>query len=148
MTLGPRVLKTGLSITLALYICAFFDLEPAIFAAVAAIFTVQPSIYKSWRQVLDQLQTNTLGAIIALAAAFLFGNEPVAIGVVSILVILICLRMKMESTIGLTLVTVLVIMSAPGDEDIWFTVNRFILILIGMGSAFVVNIAILRPKHQ
>jgi len=98
--------------------------------------------------VLDQLQTNTLGAILALAAAFLFGNEPVAIGVVSILVILICLRMKMESTIGLTLVTVLVIMSAPGDEDIWFTVNRFILILIGMGSAFVVNIAILRPKHQ
>ncbi len=148
MTLGPRVFKTGLSITIALYVCAYFELEPAIFAAVAAIFTVQPSIYKSWKQVLDQLQTNTLGAVIALAASSLFGNEPVAIGIVAILVILICLRMKMESTIGLTLVTVLVIMSAPGDEDIWFTVNRFILILIGMGSAFIVNITILRPKHQ
>src|SRR5690606_13503578 len=56
-------------------------------------------------------------------------------------------KMRMENTIGLTLVTVLVIMSAPGDEDVWFAINRFLLILIGMGSAFIVNISIMRPKH-
>lgn len=147
MTLGPRVIKTGISITLALYICQLLGWGPAIFAAVAAIFTLQPSIYKSWRQMLDQLQTNTLGAVIAIIANHLFGNEPLAIGLIAILAIIVCLKMRMENTISLTLVTVLAVMSAPTDEDIWYAVNRFLLILIGMGAAFAVNVAILRPKH-
>lgn len=148
MTLGPRVVKTGLSITLAIYVCQLLNLEPALIAAVAAIFTVQPSIYKSWRHVLEQLQTNTLGAIVAIVANHLFGNDPIAIGLASVLVILICLKMNMESAIGLTLVTVIAIMSVPLEEDLWFAVNRFLVIVVGIASAFVVNIAVFRPKHD
>lgn len=148
MTLGPRVVKTGLSITLALYICQLLGLEPGLIAAIAAIFTLQPTIYKSWRHVLDQLQTNTLGAIVAIIAIQLFGNDAIAIGLASVLVILICLKMNMESSIGLTLVTVIAIMSAPLDEDLWFAINRFLLVLVGIASAFAVNIAVFRPKHD
>jgi len=148
MTLGPRVVKTGLSITLALYVCLLLDLEPGLIAAVAAVFTMQPSIYKSWRHVIDQLQTNTLGAIVAVAANQLIGNDPIAIGLVAVLIILICLKMKLESSIGLTLVTVIAIMSVPQDEDLLFALNRFLLVLVGIASAFAVNIAVFRPKHD
>jgi uncharacterized membrane protein YgaE (UPF0421/DUF939 family) len=147
MTLGARVLKTGISITLALYLCSLFNMSPGIYAAIAAAFTVQPTVYGSWRQVLDQVQTNTLGAILALGAIAIFGDEPFAIGIVSIIVIMISVRMKMENTIGLTLVTVLAIMEAPGD-DLAFALNRFIIILAGMSSAFLVNLLILPPKHN
>jgi uncharacterized membrane protein YgaE (UPF0421/DUF939 family) len=147
MTLGARVLKTGISITLALYLCALFGLTPGTFAAVAAVFTVQPTVYQSWRQVLDQVQTNTLGAAVALGANMIFGEGPFAIGIVAIIVIMISLRMKMENTISLTLVTVLAIMEAPGDD--WsFALNRFIIILIGMSSAFLVNLLVLPPKYN
>jgi uncharacterized membrane protein YgaE (UPF0421/DUF939 family) len=135
-------------VTLALYICAFFNLEPSMFAGVAAIFTIQPSIYRTWKQTLDQLLTNTIGAAIALFTIFFFGNDPFTIGVVMIIVILMSLKMKMENTISLTLVTVLAIMSAPGNEDVFYALNRFTLILIGIGSAFIVNIGVLPPKYK
>lgn len=147
MTLGARVLKTGIAISLALYLCSMLGLAPGTFAAVAAVFTVQPTVYQSWRQVLDQVQTNTLGAAIALGANALFGEGPFAIGIVAIIVIMISLRMKMENTISLTLVTVLAIMEAPGDD--WaFALNRFVIILIGMSSAFLVNLLVLPPRYN
>jgi uncharacterized membrane protein YgaE (UPF0421/DUF939 family) len=148
LTLGPRILKTGIAVTIALFVCAIFNLEPAVFAGVAAIFTIQPSIYRSWKQVLDQLQTNTLGAFIALLTIHFIGRDPLIIGLVMIIVIMICMKMKMESSISLTLVTVLAIMGAPGHEDILFAINRFGIILVGMASAFLVNLFILPPKYK
>lgn len=148
MTLGPRVIKTGIAVTVALYICFFFDLEPAIFAGVAAIFAVQPSIYRTWKHVLDQVITNTMGAAIALLVIHFIGNEPIIIGIVMIIVILISLKLKMESAISLTLVTILAVMGAPIHEGLWFAANRFLIILIGIASAFVVNITIFPPKYK
>ncbi|WP_223702396.1 FUSC family protein [Sutcliffiella deserti] len=147
MTIGPRIIKTGLAVTLALYICAAVGLDPAIFAGVAAILTVQPSIYRTWKQMLDQIVTNTIGAAVALFFIYYLGDNPITIGFVIMLVISLSLKLKMESTIPLTLVTVLAIMSAPGNEDIMFTINRFLIILIGVGSAMTVNLVVLPPKY-
>lgn len=147
MTMGPRVIKTGLAIVLALYVSAMLGLKPAVFAAVAAIFTIQPTIYRTWRQVFEQVQANVLGAIIAILAVASLGNSPVVIGIVSVLVIMISLKFKTEKTIALTLVTVFVIMDAPGDD--WtFAVNRFAIIMVGMASAFLVNITLWPPRHE
>ncbi|WP_235848503.1 FUSC family protein [Litchfieldia alkalitelluris] len=149
ITLGPRALKTGIAVTISLFICIYFELEPAVFAGVAAIFTIQPSIYKTWRQMLDQIITNTIGAIIALFALSFIGNNPVIIGLILIIVILVCVKFKMEANvISLTMVTVLAIMSAPGDKDWLFALNRFNIIMIGMLSGFAVNLLILPPKFK
>ncbi|WP_209121086.1 aromatic acid exporter family protein [Alkalihalobacillus sp. BA299] len=148
MTLGPRILKTGFAVILALYICSALELEPAIFAGVAAILAVQPSIYRTWKQMLDQFITNTLGAAVALFFIHFLGDNPITIGLVIMLVISLSLKLKMESTIPLTLVTVLAIMSAPGNEDLLFTLNRFLIILIGTSSAMLVNVVILPPKYK
>jgi uncharacterized membrane protein YgaE (UPF0421/DUF939 family) len=147
LTMGPRIIKTGLAITLALSICSWLQLEPAIFAGVAAVSSVQPSIYRTWRHSWDQLQTNTLGAVIALLAVYIVGNHPIVIGLVSILVIMISLRMRMEATIPLTLVTVLVIMEAP-QHDWHFALTRFAIILIGTGSALLVNVTLWPPNQE
>ncbi|MBA9087827.1 uncharacterized membrane protein YgaE (UPF0421/DUF939 family) [Fontibacillus solani] len=146
MTFGARMLKTGISVTLALYIATWLHLPSPVIAAVAAIFAMQPSIYRSWKYLTDQLQTNTLGAILAVLGGSLFSNEPIAVGLVCILVIMICLRLKMGETIGVTLVTVVVIMEASGQWE--FALNRFVLILIGILSAFVINIVVYPPKPK
>lgn len=140
------MLKTGIAVTLALYVSTWLHFTPPVIAAVAAIFAMQPSLYRSWRYFLDQVQTNTLGAVAALLAGKFFSNEPIAIGVVCILVIMLCMKFKMEETIGLTLVTVISVMEASGQWN--FALNRFLLSLIGIVSAFVINIAVLPPKPK
>lgn len=60
MAFGARMFKTGLAVTLALYMAMLLDFKSPVVAAIAAIFAMQPSIYRSWRYFLDQLQTSTL----------------------------------------------------------------------------------------
>lgn len=67
MTIGARVLKTGLAVAIALWIGQLIGLESPLIAAIASIFTIQPSIYRSWMQMLDQVQSNVLGAIVRSA---------------------------------------------------------------------------------
>lgn len=146
MTFGARMIKSGLAVTLALYVVSLFGLSSPVLAGVAAIFAMQPSIYRSWRYLIDQLQTNTLGAILAVLGGKLLSNEPIAVGLVCIVVIMICLRLKMGDTIGTTLVTVIAVMEASGQWD--FALTRFSLSLIGILSAFIINISIARPKPK
>jgi uncharacterized membrane protein YgaE (UPF0421/DUF939 family) len=147
MTIGARVLKTGLAVAVALWVGQLIGLESPLIAAISAIFTIQPSIYRSWMQVLEQVQTNVLGAIIAIGAVFLIGNTPISVGIVCIGVILLCIRLRTEETIALTLVTVVVIMEAQGQG--WMLAwDRFAAILMGMVSAFAVNVIIAPPRHH
>ncbi|MBW7476010.1 FUSC family protein [Paenibacillus oenotherae] len=149
MTIGARVLKTGLAVALAIYLSSLFGFPSPIIAAVAAIFTIQPSISRSWQHVTDQLQTNVLGAVVAIISVQLVGHTAISIGIVCIVVILLCIRLRMESTIGLTLVTVVAVMEA--NQQGWlFAVERFTMVLTGMGAAFLVNVLVFppRPRHQ
>lgn len=149
MTIGARVVKTGLAVAVALWVGALIGLDAPLIAAIAAIFTVQPSIYRSWTQIIDQVQSNVLGAAIAIGAAFLIGNTPLAVGLVCIGVILLCIRLKTEATIELTLVTIVIIMEAQsGDHGIFLALDRLYAILTGIGSAFLVNVVVAPPRHQ
>jgi uncharacterized membrane protein YgaE (UPF0421/DUF939 family) len=145
--LGPRVIKTGIAVTLALYICSVLNLESAVFAGIAAIFTIQPSIYRTWKQVWNQAQTNIIGAIIAFLGLYFLGNDPFSIGLVIIILISISLKLKMGETISLTVVTVLAIMSAPGNDWL-FALDRFIVTFIGMATALLVNIFVYPPNYK
>ncbi|KUP04351.1 hypothetical protein Q73_15880 [Bacillus coahuilensis m2-6] len=148
MTFGPRILKTGLAVTLSIYMCMVFDLEHAVFAGVAAILAIQPSVYRTWKQLLDQIITNTLGASISLFFIYFFGEHPITIGFVIILMISISIKLKMETTIPLTLVTVIAIMGATGSEDVSFAIERFLVILIGTITAIMINITIFPPNYK
>ncbi|MGW8956265.1 FUSC family protein [Paenibacillus sp. NPDC055715] len=146
LAFGARVLKTGIAVTLALFLSTFLNTHSPVGAAIAAIFAMQPSIYRSWRYFLDQLQTSTLGAIMALLGGMVFSNEPIAVGLVCVLVLMICLKINMADTVGLTLVTVVSVMEASGDWK--FAVTRFVLTLIGIVSAFVINVTVFPPKPK
>ncbi|MFI2856712.1 aromatic acid exporter family protein [Paenibacillus sp. JSM ZJ436] len=146
MAFGARMAKTGLAVTLALYITMLLGLQSPVVAAIAAIFAMQPSIYRSWRYFLDQLQTSTLGAVIAVLWGTFLSNQPISVGLVCTLVIMICIRLNMGETIGLTLVTVISVMEASGQWD--FALNRFIMTLVGIFSAFFVNVFVFPPKPK
>jgi len=145
MTIGARVLKTGFAVALAIFVSSLAGFSSPIIAAVAAIFTIQPTIYRSWQQLLEQLQANVIGAALALGAVQVLGSRPIAVGLVCVAVILINIRLRIESAIGLTLVTVVAVMeSNTGGWE--FAADRLAQILTGIGSAFLVNVLIAPPR--
>lgn len=147
MTIGARMLKTGLAVVLAIYISELFGFGTPLIATVAAIFTIQPSIYRSWRQVQDQIQSNIIGAAFALGAAYALGVTPISVGIVCVAVILLNIKLKTTSAIGLTLVTVVAVMD--GHAEGWrFALERFAMVLTGIISAFLVNVLVLPPRPR
>ncbi|MFC4619267.1 aromatic acid exporter family protein [Camelliibacillus cellulosilyticus] len=150
MKLGARILKTGIAITLSIYLAMWLGFKPPSMAAVAAAVAIQPSVYRSWRSILENIQGNLIGAIIATTFILLLGNHPIVIGIAVIAVIAIHLRLKLVNTITLSLVTVVLIMSGTptGEGILIYALNRFLLIILGVISAFVINLVFMPPNYE
>ncbi|MFC4319871.1 FUSC family protein [Litchfieldia salsa] len=148
MKIGARILKTGIAITLALILANVLELSAPVFAGIAAVFAIQPSIYRSYLSVLEQFQANIIGAVFAIVFVLVFGNDPFIIGLTAILVIGINIKLKIENTIPVAIVTVIAIMENPGEDFIQFALLRFSTIMLGVLSAFIVNLVFLPPKYE
>ena len=148
MKLGARILKTGIAIVLALLIAQLIGLPSPVFAGIAAIFAVQPTIYRSYLSIVEQIQGNTIGAVIATIFVLLFGNNVFIIGLAAILVLALHLKFKLENAIGLSLVTLVAIMETPGDIFIEFAIIRFLTVMLGVLAAFIVNLVFIPPKYE
>ncbi|MFT4416699.1 FUSC family protein [Fredinandcohnia humi] len=148
MKLGARIFKTGIAITLALVLGKLLNLPSPVFAGIAAVFAIQPSIYRSYLTVIEQVQANLIGAFFAILFGMYFGNNPFIIGLTAILVIAINLKLKIEKTIPVAIVTVIAIMESPSEQFFEFASLRFLAILLGILSAFLVNLVFLPPKYE
>jgi uncharacterized membrane protein YgaE (UPF0421/DUF939 family) len=148
MKLGARILKTGIAIVLSLYLGQLLHSPSPVFAGIAAIFAIQPTIYRSYLTIIEQIQGNIIGALLAVIFVILLGNHIIVIGLAAIIVIGINLKLKLENTIGLSLVTLLSIMETPGGNFIPFAGIRFSTIMIGVFSAFIVNLVFMPPKYE
>jgi uncharacterized membrane protein YgaE (UPF0421/DUF939 family) len=148
MKFGARIFKTGIAIMLSLLLAEFLRLPSPVFAGIAAVFAIQPTIYRSYLSIIEQIQGNIIGAAIAITFVLLFGNHVFIIGLAAIFVITINVALKNGNTIALSLVTLLVIMETPGENFIEFGMVRFFTIMLGVISAFVVNLVFLPPKYE
>lgn len=116
MKLGARIFKTGIAITLALYLASWLGLPTPVFAGIAAIFAIQPSIYRSFLTIVDQVQANIIGAATAIIFGLIFEPSPIIIGLTAVIVITINLKLKIENTISIALVTVIAILESSGEQ--------------------------------
>ncbi|OUM86077.1 MAG: hypothetical protein BAA01_01650 [Bacillus thermozeamaize] len=148
MRFGARIFKTGLTVILALYASIWLNLEPPVLAAIAAALSIQPSVYRSWKNGLEQVQSNIIGAIIATLFTLFLGNGPLIIAMVVMLVIGINLQLKYEKSTQLAVVTVLAMMTVPKEEFLQYGLDRFFLILIGVLSSLAINIIFFRPQYE
>ncbi|WP_028399860.1 FUSC family protein [Ectobacillus panaciterrae] len=148
MKLGARILKTGIAITLALYASTLLGLPSPVFAGISAVFAIQPSVYRSYLTVLEQLQANVIGAIGAIVFVLIFGNNPFIIGLTAVLVIILTRQLRLENTISVAIVTVIAIMEYQGPNFFNFALLRFVTVMVGVLSASIVNLVFMPPKYE
>ncbi|WP_062105446.1 FUSC family protein [Bacillus niameyensis] len=148
MKLGARMLKTGIAIIFALLIAELLHIPTPAFVGIAAIFAIQPTIYRSYLTVIEQIQGNILGAILAISFVLAFGNHILVIGLAAIIAIGIMVKFNLENAIRLALVTIVAVMAAPTEDFLNVALIRSSSILIGILSSFIVNLIFLPPKYE
>lgn len=149
MRLGARMLKTGLAVAIALYTATLFGFPSTVFAGIAAVFAIQPSIYQSFKTIIQQLQANIIGVGLATLMTYTLGNDPFVVGFTTILIIGICRYLKMErSTVSIALVAVIGVMETTQMEVYQFAILRFSSLMLGIFSAFLVNLLFIPPKYE
>ncbi len=116
MKLGARIFKTGIAIVFALFLAEVLQMPHPLFAGIAAIFAIQPSIYRSYLTIIEQIQGNVIGAVVAVLFVLLFGNQLVFIGLAAVIIILIMIKLGLEKSISMALVVMISIMEIKGDE--------------------------------
>lgn len=149
LNIGPRMLKTGIAVTVTLLVTGLFNLELEIFAAIAAVLAMQQSIMRSFEYMKENIIANGIAVIFSLIGIFLLGSHPLSVGAIVIISIAINIRLGLNKTVSLTVLTIMAMMLAS-DQGINFEyiVERVSLIVIGVLSAFFVNIFIFPPDHQ
>lgn len=149
MKLGARIFKTGFAVAIALSITRMLDFPSAVFAGFAAVFAIQPSIYQSFKITIRQLYANFIGVLTGIIAAYLIGNNAIIVGLAVVLVILIARFLKFEkSAVSIALIAVISVMETTSMEIYQFGLLRFTTMVLGILSAFVVNLLFIPPKYE
>lgn len=148
--IGPRMVKTGLAVALTLLITGILEMELEIVAAIAAVLAMQPSIMRSFKYIKEVIISNGIGLIFALLGMVLVGNNPISVGAVVIISIAINIRLGLNKTVSLTVLTIVNMMLASYEDTINFiyVLERLSLVGIGVISAFIVNVVVYPPDHE
>lgn len=147
MNIGARILKTGIAVTLAVFLSHFLKLTNPAFTSIAAFLAVQPSVYRSWKHLLEQLQANVIGAIFAISGLYFLGNDPLVIGLIVIILISINAHLGV-SNVGLSVLVAIAILEVQQSDFLGYALERFYSIMLGVSSSILINIIFLPPKYE
>ena len=150
MKLGARILKTGIAIILALFITSFLpnDVGFKSVAGISAVVAMQPNIHRSVKTISEQAMGNFIGALLAVIVVVVFGKNIVIMGITVILLIAILYKINLAHVATLASVTALIIMGQHTGSFYVAATFRFILVMIGVLSASIVNLIFLPPKFE
>ena len=147
MRIGARVIKTGLAVTFSMYLAALANVQPSVFAAISAIVNLKPSMAQSLKNASQQVTVHVISTVLALLTGYIFGGNPITMGLSTILIIIICLKFKWTESLLMGIVATIFILDAPATGFLSHAVNRSIGIFIGLGVAIMINLLVARPKY-
>lgn len=148
MRIGARIVKTGIAVTITMFICRSLNLEPAFFGAVSAVINMQPSIFLTLKTARDQILVHILGVITGLAFGYLVGGNSVSMGLITILIIALYKQFKLQSGITTGIVAALFILSSSQDQFLPHALTRTAVIFTGLITAMIINIVLWPPRYK
>lgn len=148
MRIGARIIKTGIAVTITMFICKMFNLEPAFFGAVSAVINIQPSIFLTLKTAKDQIMIHIIGVGFGLGFGYLVGSNPIIMGFISVLIISIYKKMNLQSGITMGIVAALFVLSSGEEQFLPHALARTAVIFVGLGTAMIINISLWPPRYK
>lgn len=140
------VAKSAFATVLAWFVAGWLIPGPApVFAAIAALLVVQPSVNQSIGKALERSVGVIVGVVVASALGILLGDAGwvVSIAIVAALVLAWALRMTPGTGNQVAVSAMLVLALGTGTPG--YAVDRVLETLIGAAIGFLINLAIVPP---
>ncbi|WP_373229808.1 aromatic acid exporter family protein [Cohnella sp.] len=145
--IGARVIKTSLAVATSVLIAKSLDLYVYQFAGIIAVLSVQPSLYRSLRNGIQQTASALTGAALGAIALFTIGESFLAMGFVAFMLMVFHVYIKWTNSL---LVSVVIAINTMGTIGLNFweaAYSQMALVLIGTGVGTLINL-IHKPVHQ
>jgi uncharacterized membrane protein YccC len=148
-----QVLKTSIAVIAAWVLCAaIFPGAAPIFAAIAALIVVQPSVNQSLAKGIERSVGVILGVVLAYGVGFVFGNQWWVVLAAVVLSLLAAWALKLGPGSANQIPISAMLVLTMGTLVPAYAAERIIETIIGAGIGLAVNIAIvppvlLRPAH-
>ncbi|MFZ4452867.1 FUSC family protein [Salibacterium aidingense] len=145
--LGARLIKTGIAVYVAAFICHWAGL-PAAFAVITAIVTLEPTAAASIRKGIKRFPATLIGAALAVTAVSIFGHNAAAYAIAAVFTIYACNLLHLE--VGTLVATLTAVAMIPVTEGAYFLsfVERAGTTTIGLAVSAMVNFSILHPRFS
>lgn len=154
MKIGARTLKTGLVVTLTLFLVHLLETKIGTWeyniagmATITAIIGMQPSIKGSLQTFRNRVVATFIGCLIAFLLALTWDLNPLSLGLGSIIIILICLHAGLDESIRFALITLVAVGTYHYDFNLSAVLYRVTGMLIGLIVSTGLNIIFIPPDY-
>ena len=141
-----QMVKTAIAAVLAWLITSLLPSEqPPLFAVIAAIIVVQPSVNQSFAKAIERSFGVVLGVVIAMLVGLAFGEHAwvILLAVVAAIVLAWALRLAAGANNQVPISAMLVL--ALGAASPVYATERIVETILGAAIAFVVNALVVPP---
>lgn len=146
--IGMRTIKTGLAVTVSLFIAQLFNLNNPTFVGISAIVSMQSTVNESWFAGKNRLLGTFVGAVVGLVFSYLLPYNHFFIGLGVIVVIYIHNIFKWNKSLSLSCIVFLVIFLNRDGAILSYALNRLIDTFIGIIVSMFINFSIAQPESK
>ncbi|NMB35078.1 MAG: hypothetical protein GX989_02195 [Firmicutes bacterium] len=154
MKIGARTIKTGLVVILTIFLVDVLEARIgtveyniAGMAAITAIIGMQPSIKGSLETFRNRVIATFIGTLVVFIIALTLGLNPLYLGLGSIAIILICIKLGLNESIRFALITLVALGTHHNDFNMMEVVYRVSGMLIGLTVSTGLNVIFMPPDY-
>lgn len=139
MKIGYRTIKTAVGVPISITIAQLFGVTNAVSAGILTILCIQPSRKRSFRTAWQRFLACIIGTVLSALLFELLGYTPWILSLLFIIFIPVCVFFNI--TPGITTSAVIIFNlygSTQVNDD--FLIDQFLLIIIGIGIALLLNL--------
>jgi uncharacterized membrane protein YgaE (UPF0421/DUF939 family) len=146
--IGMRTIKTGLAVSLGMYIADLLGLYSPLFVGLGAISTMQSSVSESFQSGKNRMLATITGALVALIMNYIFPFNYFIMGIGIIILIHILNLLNWKKAISLAAMVFIAVYMNRDTEIINYAINRVLDTSVGIIVGVLVNYLISAPHSE
>ena len=145
--IGWRIIKTGIAVSLCIWIAQLLKFEYPFYSAIAAVIAMQATIEDSVKTGLHRMQGTLVGALMGYGFALVTMHNPWWTGLGLILTMTVLKYMKWTEAMSIASIVFIAISVNLTGKPLDYAVNRIIDTALGLAVAYLVNYWVVPPHY-